>query len=136
MKSVIAIDETWTINSFRNSFNQAEDILKANNLPNADKPFASLMSQQKRTDTGTYDEDAHIQAIRQSLNDKHLASALSLMSPEDWMTYSLTQVINGFLSVPELLVTERESVTDYIREQIMRESSLEKIRLLLQPSLS
>ena len=133
MKSVIPIDPTWTLTSFRNSYNQAEDILSNNALPNPSAPFAKLTTQQQQYLPGVYSVATHIHEIKQNLNDSDKAAAIAGMSPQDWMTYATTKSINGYLMVPEHLVTERVSVPDNIRTQIMNTSDLVTIQQLLQP---
>lgn len=136
MKSVIQIDESWTPTVFRNIFEKANEILTFNNLPSALNPFARLATQQKQVVEGVYDESTHVQDIKKNLDDWDKSLALASMSGSDWVAYSQTQLINGFLSVPELLVTDRTSVPDQIRKQIMEKSDLFSIRRLLQPDVA
>lgn len=141
MKSVIKIDETWTVQSFRNTVQGANEILEANNLPNPSNPFAPLQSQQinqrllsTSEDTDTYDVSSQIRTIQQNLNDRDKSFALASLDEDTWKTYEFTGMIDGYLQVPETMITERESVEEGVRQQIMNSDNLEEIRELLQPS--
>lgn len=147
MKSIIPIDETWTVNSFRNSTENADEILSYNNLPNMSHPFDSLQTQQRKTYNflGMLDEEkrklledrtAQVQAVRLNLNDYNKAYAIAMMEPEDWLVYRDTGSVNGYLQVPEILVDERESVDEAIRARIMNsenDGNIDVIRELLAP---
>ena len=42
MKSILPIDETWTVTSFKRTNQNADEILRLNNLPNPARPNASI----------------------------------------------------------------------------------------------
>ena len=49
MKSLLPIDESWTVRTFTRAVGQASSILRHNNLPDTSKgakPFATLLEQQ------------------------------------------------------------------------------------------
>lgn len=54
MKSIIPIDETWTVSSFRKTSEHADEILENNGLPNPENPFDSLQTQQAQMTDATY----------------------------------------------------------------------------------
>lgn len=142
MKSIIPIDETWTIDTFRRQTEGADDILQNNNLPYPKNPFASLATQQEQyvadvtKNVGVaiaYNENSQIQAVRLNLNDYDKAYAIAQLSETEWNQYLVTQNIPGSLTVPESMVTERTSVDDATRAQIMSAGSMKIVRELLAP---
>lgn len=135
MKSIIPIDETWTIASFRRTTENADMILSYNGLPNNDNPFASLQTQQHQAYAGVYEyqESEHLRDVYLNLNDYDKAYAIAMMEPDDWVTYTLTGSVNGYLQVPENLVTERTSVDEAIRMQIKMIADIGTVRNLLAP---
>lgn len=156
MKSIIPIDETWTVDTFRRQVEGADAVLLNNGLPYAQNPFAHLYVQQDEYMESTMDiapdlrpdttDDpakkearanallrSQIQAVQLNLNDYDKAYALAQMDLTEVYQYLVTQSIPGSLIVPELMVTERTSVDDATREQIMATGDIEMIRDLLAP---
>lgn len=155
MKSIIPIDETWTVDLFERQHEHGREILRNNNLPYGRTLFAPLYIQQEAyqddaitwvidaTQPGhteyPYNEVNHVNAIVQHLNDWAVAYAIAMLDEGGWTRYAITQTVKGALLVPELLVTERESVEDALRREIITLANaavpgvLTRIRNLLAP---
>lgn len=140
MKSVLTIDETWTIDTFRGLIDGANEILQHNELPYANDPFATIQTQQQQMISekvswfnNTYSEEAQVRAVQQNLDDYDKAYAIAMLSEDDWAGYSVLSAIMGCLTVPETMVTERNSVDSNIRAAINQETRIDAVRKLLTP---
>lgn len=150
MKSTIPIDETWTVTSFRNTENHADEILSKNGLPYSsvhdnNNVYDNLYLQQEAKIQDTVDsilqgasptvtEDDQVQSIRQNLNDYDKAYAIAMLDSTEFLSYQLTQMLPGFLQTPETLVDEKTSVDEATRREIMRSGiQLSEVRALLAP---
>ena len=141
MKSVIRIDDTWSIQDFERQFGkQAKKILDYNNLPNPNHPFDTLYKQQrvdiKDLDLPVvidYDIEAHLDAIKSALSDPDLATAIAYMSPDDFVVYQVQGIINGYLRVEEEEVDDRDSLSSSTITEIRETYQIPKIREYLQP---
>ena len=141
MKSIIEIDDTWTLEDFKRQFgNDSVDILEYNNLPNSDCPFETIYRQQridksKLPASIDYNYQDHVDTIKNSLSDPDLARAIANLGTDDFVVYQMTGVINGSLRVPEEKVDERESLSSNEIKKIRSTNLIPEIREALNLSV-
>ena len=155
MKSLLPIDESWTVRTFTRAVGQASSILRHNNLPDTSsgaKPFATLLEQQSNLignltagiknvgDTEIdfeYKKEDQSKAIKSSLADDIKAVALASLSPSGFIQHALTGLFPGFLSVPRTLIDTVTPVVTNLQKEILdtSDTDLPKIQQLLQTNI-
>lgn len=115
MKSLLPIDETWTIKTFCKTVTGANAILQHNKLPDTSKnanPFGTILQQQKNLIQNIgggvkYTKNAATQQItdiKAHLSDDIKATAISMLSPNEYSDYKNTGFLSGFLNIPSKLI--------------------------------
>ena len=137
MKSIIVVDESLTIATFRRQTSHADDILRANNLPNPTCPYHTIANQlynndfQARNKLGfdpVYSESAHIRAVQAQLGDRDKANVIAAFTPAEFIRYSIWGSMPGCLIVPAVLVDTVTPVSGQIQRAILRAFSLIAVR--------
>lgn len=135
MKSVIEIEENWTTQSFKQSYEHSDDILRYNQLPNRSNPYATLKTQQQQLYSNLpeipYHETYHLQSVKQNLDDIDKATAIANLSPEEWKAYELSGVLPGYLQVNPDLIDESRPADENVRNQIDKYVSVVPVRDVL-----
>lgn len=145
MKSVLKVEETDTIEILKRRESKAVEILRANDLPYAGYEFDTIESQltvQKRevlemmristSSSLVYDQSAHMDSIKQNLNDYDKALLISKMSETDFLYYQISGRSSIDLLVPETLVDERESVTQKMAIRVRKATTVIEMREILE----
>lgn len=115
MKSLLPIDETWTIKTFTKAVAVAAPILAHNKLPDTGdnaKPFGTILEQQKniiknigkgvKTVKGTAVQQ--INDVKSNLADDVKSTAIAILTPDEYTDYKNTGFLSGFLNVPSMLI--------------------------------
>ena len=147
MKSIIPIDETWTITSFRRTNQNAEEILRLNNLPNPACPNASIEYQAQAASKAqmdalakdgyvpVYKESNQVNATKANMQDDIRAFAISQFNREQFLQYETLGNMPGNLIVPTQLVDEVIPIPPHIQARIFQESTLPQIQTALRASI-
>lgn len=137
MKSIIPVDDTWTIASFRRQTPHADEILRLNNLPNSTCPYSTINNQlynndyQAMTRLGTdptYSELKHVKGVQAQLTDKVKAVAVADFTPAEFLRYSILGSIPGNLIVPIEFVDEIVPVSGRTQQSVLRDRTLTEVR--------
>lgn len=138
MKSLLPIDETWTISTFRRVIGSASAILQHNNLPDTSKnanPFGTILEQQKNVIRNIVDavgdvagkigdSGQHLNDIKASLADDIKTIAIAGMSEKDYKAFKITGYLAGFLSIPNKLIDTITPIAKGVQTQILNTDSL------------
>lgn len=148
MKSLLPIDETWTIKTFGTAVTTAASILEHNKLPDTSanaKPFGTLLEQQRNRMKNIVDGVAstikqadetmdsargrvrksagplidHINDIKANLSDDIKSVAISVMSDDDYSDYKITGILPGLLCIPGKLIDTVTPVAKALQTEIL-----------------
>lgn len=141
MKSLLPIDETWTVRTIGRVIGNASSILKNNNLPDTGenaKPFATLQEQQANViqnatkniittpeDITTLAAD-QLTTIKSSLADDIKAIAIAGLTVPQYAAFKVAGYIAGYLNVPQNDVTEIIPVDKNIQTMILKTNTVEQ----------
>lgn len=144
MKSILPIDENWTIISFRRTNQNADEILRLNDLPNPTCPNDSIESQMDAsmkarmaslTEAGyspSYDENVQVNAIKASMQDDIRAYTIAEYNQEQFLAFEVLGIMPGNLIIPAQLVNEITPVPSHIQSRIFKEHTLIPIQEALR----
>lgn len=148
MKSLLPIDETWTIKTFGTAVTTAASILEHNKLPDTSanaKPFGTLLEQQKNRMKNIVDGVAstikqadetmdsarnrvrksagplinHINDIKSNMYDDVKSVAIASLSDDDYSDYKITGILPGLLNIPEKLIDTITPITKALQTEIL-----------------
>ena len=137
MKSLILVDETWTIASFKRQNPHAIDILRLNNLPNPTCPYSTIANQlynndyqaiNKLSTIPEYQERNQINGVRAQLTDNIKANVIAEYTPAEYIRYSTLGSVPGCLIVPTEYVDDITPVSGHTQLSILRDEHLEEVR--------
>lgn len=140
MKSILPIDETWTITSFRRTNQNADEILRLNGLPNPDCPNDSVEAQMQAATrakmnslleagyTPVYNENIQVSAIKANMQDDIRAYTIADYDKEQFLAYEVLGIMPGNLIIPAQLVDEVTPVPSHIQSRVLREQRLSVIQ--------
>ena len=137
MKSLLPIDETWTLKTMGRVVGSTVAILQHNNLPDTSagaKPFSTILDQQKNiikniaggihafkdTAEGVVQQEiSHVNDIKASMSDDIKATAIAAMSSDEYSDFKVSGFISGFLNVPSNEVDEIVPLDKNLQAQIL-----------------
>lgn len=138
MKSLLPIDETWTVNTFCRALTAATPILTYNKLPDTSKtnanPFSTLLEQQKNViqtvaggvkyahDTIETTADLAVKQltdIKSNLSDDIKAVAIASMDQNQYSDYKVTGFLSGFLNIPSMIIDTVTPIVKGVQTQIL-----------------
>lgn len=137
MKSIIPVDDTWTINMFKRQTMHADEILRLNNLPNPLCPCSTIANQlynndyqamSKLTVEVTYEESLHVKGVQAQLMDKLKADRVASFTPAEFLRYSTLGSVPGCLVVPAQLVDEVTPVSGHTQQAVLHDLLLRDVR--------
>ena len=137
MKSIIVVDDELTIDTFKRQNPNANEILRANNLPNPYCPHSTIANQLYNNDyraiqslpsVPEYSESSHVRAIKSTLTDSGQANQIAEFTPAEFIRYSTLGSIPGCLIVPAVLVDDVKPVSGHTQAAILKDIHIEKIR--------
>lgn len=137
MKSVIIVDESLTVANFRRQTIHADDILRANKLPNPTCPYSTIANQlynndfQAMTKLGfepDYSETSQVRGVQSQLMDRDKANAVAGFTPAEFIRYSILGSVPGCLVVPAEFVDDTTPVSGHVQQAILRDITLESVR--------
>lgn len=137
MKSILPVEDTWTISSFRRQTPHANEILKLNNLPNPTCPYSTIANQLYNNDYQAmsrlgvdpdYSEQMHVKGVQAQLTDKEKAVVVAEFTPAEYKRYSTLGSIPGCLIVPEEYVDEITPVSGRTQQAVLRDLLLREVR--------
>ena len=137
MKSVIIVDESLTVATFRRQTVHADDILRVNNLPNPTCPYSTIANQlynndfQAMTKLGfepAYSETSQVRGVHSQLMDRDKANAVAGFTPAEFIRYSTLGSVPGCLVVPAEFVDDTTPVSGHVQQAILRDITLEAVR--------
>lgn len=150
MKSLLPIDETWTVRTMGRVIGNTASILKNNNLPDTGenaKPFATLQEQQTNViknatkniiaapgDITKLAAD-QLTAIKSSLADDIKAIAIAGMTAPQYAAFKVTGYAAGYLNVPQNEVTEIMPVDKNIQTMILKTHTVEQAQDVFRSQL-
>lgn len=136
MKSIIPVDDTWTISTFKRQTEHADEILRANNLPNPSCPYSSVFNQLYNNDFQSmnklqvepaYSEKSHIRGVQAQLNDNIKAYTIAEFSPSEFVRYSVLGSFAGCLIVPNEYVDEVIPVSGNVQNSVLSDNTLDEV---------
>lgn len=137
MKSIIPVEDTWTIASFKRQTPHADQILKANNLPNPTCPYSSIYNQLYNNDFQSvnrlqvvpeYSEKAHIRGVQAQLDDNIKANTIAEFTPSEYVRYSMLGTFSGCLIVPNEYVDEITPVSGKVQNRVLQDDNIDAVR--------
>ena len=137
MKSLVVVDETVTIASFRRQVVHAEEILRFNHLPNRTCPYSSILNQLYNNDYQAmskigveieYSERQHVKGVQSQLNDKLKASVIAEFTPAEFIRYATLGSVPGCLIVPDAYVDEVVAVSGHTQQAILHDLLLREVK--------
>lgn len=137
MKSVIVVDDSLTVATFKRQTEHADDILRANNLPNPTCPYSTVANQlynndfQAMTKLGfdpAYTESAQVRSVQAQLGDRDKANVVAAFTPAEFTRYAMLGSVPGCLVVPAEYVDEVTPVSGHTQQAILRDLSLASVR--------
>lgn len=140
MKSILPIDETWTITSFRRTNQNADEILHLNGLPNPDCPNDSVEAQMQAATrakmnslleagyTPVYNENVQVSAVKANMQDDIRAYTIADYDKVQFLAYEVLGIMPGNLIIPAQLVDEVTPVPSHIQSRVLREQDLSVIQ--------
>ena len=147
MKSILPIDETWTITSFKRTNQNADEILRLNNLPNPSCPNASIEYQAQEAAQAqmealardgyvpVYAESNQVNATKANMQDDIRAYTIAAMDREQFLQYQTLGNMPGNLIIPSQLVDEVNPIPSHIQARIFKESTMPPIQTALRAGL-
>lgn len=144
MNSIISVDETWTISTFKRQYMNADEILRLNNLPNSSCPYSTIANQLynldyqrlKQMEQGgavfDYYELEQANAVKANLTDSIRAEVISDMTPAEFIRYAQLGSMPNNLIVPALYVDEIEPVPNYLQAQILKLQDMPDIQEIMR----
>lgn len=146
MKSLLPIDETWTINTFSRVIGSASAILQHNNLPDTSKnanPFGTILEQQKNVIRNIVNDVGEVAGtivgsgqqlndIKASLADDIKTTAIASMSEKDYKAFKITGYLAGFLSIPNKLIDTITPIDKGVQTQILNTNSLHEAQDIIR----
>lgn len=144
MKSILPIDETWTVSLFKRTNQNADEILRLNELPNPDCPNASIEYQMQASanskmkvlmDNGyspTYNEASHVSNTKANMQDDIRANTIAEFDKDEFMIYETLGVFPGNLVVPAQLVDDIVPVPSHIQARVFKESTMPAVQSALR----
>ena len=137
MKSVIQIDDTVTIATFRRQTIHAEEILRLNNLPNPFCPYSTINNQLYNNDyraiskfetTVVYSETAQVKSVQAQLGDRLKANVVAGFTPAEYIRHEMLGSMPGCLIVPIDYVDEVVAVSGHTQKAVLQDLSLDEVR--------
>lgn len=137
MKSLLPIDDTVTIATFRRTTAHADDILRMNKLPNTKTPYSSVLNQLNENDKEAmsklgfdpqYSESEHVRGVQAQLTDKMKAFAVAELTPDEFLRYNTLGSVPGCLIVPPEYVDEVVPVSGHTQQAVLRDLLLREVR--------
>lgn len=150
MKSLLPIDETWTVRTMGRVIGNTTSILKNNNLPDTGenaKPFATLQEQQANViENATKNVIAtpgdvtklaadQLTTIKSSLADDIKAIAIARLTAPQYAAFKVAGYIAGYLNVPQNEVTETIPVDKNIQTMILKTHTVEQAQDVFRSQL-
>lgn len=144
MNSILEVDDTWTIDTFRRQYPNADEILRLNNLPNPKCPHDTIRNQLYNADfdkiqalekLGTdlrYHEYYQVGAVKANLTDQVKAEAISNMTPSEFIKYQNLGTIPGYMIIPSDMVDSVEPIPNYLQYQILQKNSIADIQEVIR----
>lgn len=135
MKSLLPIDETWTVRTFARAVAKATPILVHNKMPDTgdnSKPFSTLLEQQKNIiqNIGKGVETVYdfgkqqLSEIKANLSDDVKAVAIASLDQKQYSDYKITGFLSGFLNIPSTIVDTITPIAKGIQSQILNTDDL------------
>lgn len=137
MKSIIPVDDTLTVATFRRQNPQAQAILRANNLPNPICPYSTIANQLYNNDyqamkqlgfDPNYTEAFHVKGVQAQLDDRDKANVVAEFTPAEFKRYSVLGSVPGCLVVPAEFVDEVTPVTGHTQQAVLKDLLLREVR--------
>lgn len=137
MKSVIVIDETVTLATFRRTVIHSDEILRLNKLPNKTCPYSPILHQlynndfQAMTKLGfepEYSESQHVKGVKAQLTDKLKAGVIAEFTPAEFLRYSILGSMPGCLIVPDAYVDDVVAVSGHTQQAVLHDLLLREVR--------
>lgn len=137
MKSILPVDETWTISTFKRQVPHATDILRLNSLPNPTCPYSTIANQLYNNDfqainklptVPEYTESNQINGVRAQLTDKAKANAVAEYTPAEYIRYSTLGSMPNCLIIPSEYVDDITPVSGHTQLSILRDEHLAEVR--------
>lgn len=144
MKSIIRVEDTLTVAVFRRQTVYADNILRANNLPNPTCPYSTIANQLYNNDFQAmsrlgyepeYSEIAHVKSVQAQLMDKDRANVIAVYTPAEYVRYTTLGTMPGCLVVPAEYVNEITPVSGHIQQAVLKDWSLSSVRENLRADL-
>lgn len=137
MKSIIPVDDTLTVATFRRQNPQAQAILRANNLPNPTCPYSTIANQLYNNDyqamkqlgfDPNYTEAFHVKGVQAQLDDRDKANVVAEFTPAEFKRYSVLGSVPGCLVVPAEFVDDVTPVTGHTQQAVLKDLLLREVR--------
>ena len=137
MKSIIPVDDTLTVATFRRQNPQARAILRANNLPNPTCPYSTIANQLYNNDyqamkqlgfDPNYTEAFHVKEVQAQLDDRDKANVVAEFTPAEFKRYSVLGSVPGCLVVPAEFVDDVTPVAGHTQQAVLRDLLLREVR--------
>lgn len=137
MKSVLQVDDTLTVATFKRQNPHADDILRANNLPNATCPYSTIANQLYNNDVQAwnklgvepeYSESSHVRGVQAQLTDSTKANVVAEFTPAEFLRYSTLGSVPGCLIVPVEYVDDVTPVSGHTQQAVLQDYSLTEVR--------
>ena len=137
MKSIIPVDDTLTVATFRRQNPQAQAILRANNLPNPTCPYSTIANQLYNNDyqamkqlgfDPNYTEAFHVKEVQAQLDDRDKANVVAEFTPAEFKRYSVLGSVPGCLVVPAEFVDDVTPVAGHTQQAVLRDLLLRDVR--------
>jgi hypothetical protein len=145
VKSIIPVDDTLTIDTFRRQNSKAEAILRANNLPNPTCPYSTVANQLYNNDYQAmtrlsvsleYSETKQVKGVQAQLNDRDMANVVAEFTPAEFTRYSVLGSVPGCLIVPAEFVDDVKPVSGHTQQAVLRDFRLSEVRKDLRADMT
>lgn len=137
MKSIIPVDDSLTISTFRRETMHADEILRLNNLPNPYCPYSTIANQLYNNDyralskfeiTVEYSESVHVKQVQAQLGDKIKADTVAGFTPAEFIRHDMLGSMPGCLIVPIDYVDEVVAVSGHTQLAVLKDLLLREVR--------
>lgn len=137
MKSIIPVEDTWTISTFKRQYANADDILRMNNLPNSTCPYSTIANQLYNNDyqamsrfenVPDYSENQHVKGVQAQLTDNLKAVTVANYTPAEYLRYTVLGSMPGCLIVPDEYVDDVTPVAGRVQQAVLSDLLLREVR--------